>query len=338
MRVLIYFQPKSRDTHNYEGKRVMKNLIEACRLNGIEMTTDPLERYDVAHFVSTKAHRYIRNAHLRKIPIIVSALMSENDPDARLLKKRDDKWEISARDKAMLELATLVIVPTESGKAILTHLGVTTPIEVLSEGVIKGRFNRDHTIEKGIFIRYFGHDPARKLVMANGRYSSDSGLPDYIQIARKFPQVDFYYFGPQPTLFSLSFFKREFRKAPPNVHLHKTVNEDLYRSGLLNAVAFMLPSYYPAGTVSILDPMMSRVQIIARSDAIYPDLIADKTTGYIANSNFELEKTLERLLNGTSEPTIDKAYKKALTLDLEISAKRLKDIYESFVDYGKKTN
>jgi len=338
VRVLIYFQPQSRDTRNYEGKRVMKNLVEACRLEGISHTTDPLEAYDVAHFVGVKANKYIRNAHLRQVPVIISALMTENDPDARVLKKRGDKWEIGAADLATLQAATLVIVPTESAKTILTHLGVTTPIEVLSEGVIKGRFNQEHTLEKGIFLRYYGHNPARKFVMANGRYSKDSGLPDYIQIARKFPDVDFYYFGPQPTAFSLWFFKREYRHAPKNVHLHKTVHEDVYRSALMNAAAFMLPNYYPAGTVSILDPMMSRVQIIARRDAIYPDMIGDRQTGYIADSNYDLEKTLEKFLAGTLPPTTAKAYQKAVALDLEIGAKRLKDIYESFAHYGKTAN
>ncbi len=335
MRALVYFQPLSRDTHNYEGMRVVKNLYEGCRLANIDVTTDPLEQYDIAHFVSTKAYKYIKNAYLRKVPIIISALMSENDPDARLLSKHDGKWEITTHDLAVLELATLIIVPTVSGKTILTHLGVTTPIEVLSEGIIKGRFNQEHELEKGIFARYCGYNPNRKLVIANGRYSQESGLPDYIQIARQFPDVDFYYFGPQPTLWSFWFFKKEYRQAPNNVHLKKTVHEDVYRSALLNASAFMLPSYYPAGTVSVLDPMLSKTQIIARRDAVYPDLVIDKITGYIGDSNHDLEKTLRHYLDGKIASTIEVAYQKALEVDLDIIAKKLKDIYETLANYGK---
>jgi 1,2-diacylglycerol-3-alpha-glucose alpha-1,2-glucosyltransferase len=329
MRPLIYFQPKSRDTHNYEGMRVVKNLYEAARLMSIDFTTDPLQAYDLAHFVSTKAYKYIKNALLRKVPVIISALMSENDPDARLLLKTGDKWRIKQRDLAILQAATLIIVPTTSGKTILNHLGVTTPIEVLSEGVIKGRFVQGHELEKGIFPRYFGYNPKRQLVIANGRYSKESGLPDYIDIARKFPEVDFYYFGPQPNLLSLWFFKREYRTAPPNVYLKKTIHEDVYRSALMNAIVFMLPSYYPSGTVSVLDPMMSKCQIIARKTAIYPDLIIDKKTGFIGDSNYELEKTLARFLAGHQQATTEQAYQKALELDLEKIAPRLKDIYES---------
>ena len=338
MRVLIYFQPQSRDTHNFEGMRVVKNLYEAARLAGIEFTTDPLEQYDVAHFVSTKAYKFIKNAELRHVPIIISALMSESDPDARLLHRRGDKLEISPRDLAILQTSTLVIVPTDSGKTILTHLGVTTPIEVLSEGVIKGRFNHEHILEKGIFARYFGYNPSRPLIIANGRYSTESGLPDYIQIARKFPNIDFYYFGPQPNLWSFWFFKKEYRNAPSNVYLKKTVHEDVYRSALLNAKAFILPGYYQAGTVSVLDPMMSRCQIIARKDAIYPELIVDKQTGYLATSNYEIEKTLIKFVGGTLPPTTEAAYQKALSLDLEKIAPRLKDIYESLALFGQATN
>ncbi len=337
MRVLIYFRPQSRDTHNYEGMRVVKNLYEAARLSGVNFTTDPLEAYDVAHFVSTKAEKYIKNALLRKVPVIISALMSENDPDARLLSKKDGKWDISSRDWSILQSATLVIVPTASGKTILTHLGVTTPIEVLSEGIIKARYNHEHEIEKGIFPRYFGYNPSRPLVIAHGRYSKESGLPDYIAIARQFPQVDFYYFGPQPNRWSFWYFKKEYRHAPANVHLKKTVHEDVYRSALLNAKAFMLPSYYAAGTVSVLDPMLARVQIIARAEAVYPDFLTNNQTGYVANSNYELEKTLEKYLSGQWPGTVETAYKKALALDLEKIAPRLKDIYESLAGFGKPT-
>jgi 1,2-diacylglycerol-3-alpha-glucose alpha-1,2-glucosyltransferase len=329
MRVLVYFQPQSRDTHNYEGKRVVKNLYEACRLAGVDFTTDPLESYQVAHFVSTKAYKFIKNTHLRKVPIIISALMSENDPDARLLIKRENKWDILQRDKAVLQLASLIIVPTQSGKEILLSLGITAPIEVLSEGVIKGRFNREHALEKGIFPRYFDYDVRRPLVIANGPYSKESGLPDFIEIARKFPNVDFYYFGPQPNLLSFWFFKKEYRHAPANVHLKKTVHEDVYRSALLNATVFMLPSHYPSGTVSVLDPMMSKCQIIARQEAIFPELVAHKATGYIASSNYELEKTLEAFLDGKLASTIELAYQKALEVDLETIAPKLKYAYEA---------
>jgi 1,2-diacylglycerol-3-alpha-glucose alpha-1,2-glucosyltransferase len=315
--------------------RVVKNLYEAARLAGVSFTTDPLEEYDVAHFVSTKAEKYIKNALLRRVPVIISALMSENDPEARLLSKKDGKWDMAFRDLSILQSATLVIVPTTSGKTILTHLGVTTPIEVLSEGIIKGRYNHEHEIEKGIFPRYFGYNPARPLIIAHGRYSKESGLPDYIAIARKFPQADFYYFGPQPTRWSFWYFKKEYRQAPPNVHLKKTVHEDVYRSALLNAKAFMLPSYYTAGTVSVLDPMLARVQIIARDEAVYPDFLTNKKTGYVASSNYELEKTLEQYLSGQLPGTVEAAYKKALELDLEKIAPRLKDIYESLTGFGK---
>lgn len=331
MRVLVYFQPQSRDTHNYEGKRVVKNLYEACRLAEIDFTTDPLEEYQLAHFVSTKAYKYIKNAYLRKVPIIISALMSENDPDARLLRKRDDKWDIPLRDRSVLQLASLIIVPTQSGKEILLSLGITTPIEVLSEGVIKGRFNREHTLERGIFPRYFAHDTNRPLVIANGRYSRESGLPDYIEIARKFPNVDFYYFGPQPNLWSFWFFKKEYRNAPANVFLKKTVHEDVYRSALLNASAFLLPSHYPAGTVSVLDPMMSKCQIIARKEAIFSELLEHKVTGYIASSNFEIEKMLASFIEGKLPSTIEAAYQKALAVNLEAVAPKLKNTYEKLV-------
>jgi len=335
MRVLVYFQPQSRDTHNYEGKRVVKNLYEACRLAGVDFTTDPLESYQVAHFVSTKAYKYIKNAHLRKVPIVISALMSENDPDARLLTKRDDKWEIPQRDKAVLQLAALIIVPTQTGKEILLSLGITAPIEVLSEGVIKGRFNCEHTLEKGIFPRYFDYNVNRPLVIANGRYSRASGLPDYIEIARKFPEVDFYYFGPQPNLLSFWFFKKEYRSAPSNVYLKKTVHEDVYRSALLNATAFMLPSHHPSGTVSVLDPMMSKCQIFARKQAIFPELIEDKITGYIANSNFELERMLSAFLEGKLPSTIEIAYQNAIALDLETIAPKLKYAYEALAQMAR---
>ncbi len=334
MRVLIYFEQNKRNKNLYEGARVRKSLKGACELNKLSYTSDPREPYDIAHFVSVKDEEVINIALAKKVPVVISALMCENDPDAAMLNQKGEVPTIKPRVLKILNRVTLILVPTETGRAILKHSGVETPIRVLSEGVNLSRFDKAKTLETQIFPRYFRVEKGRKLVISTGEYTESAGLADLVNVARKRPDAEFFFFGRKPRFFVPSHLKKIFRSAPKNCHFQDLVEDDVYRSALMNADVYLLPGFTKAGTVTMLDAMAAQCQIIAREEAVYNDMFVNKKDAYICKTTVELEKKLGAFLDGNLEPTIDSAYAKAKAVDLKKIGSVLKDIYDSLYYFG----
>ncbi|MCX5775024.1 MAG: glycosyltransferase [Firmicutes bacterium] len=334
MRILIYFEPKRRNQKIYEGVRVRKSLKGACELNGISYTSDPRESYDIAHFVGVRDEEVINEALLKKAPVIISALMCENDPDAAMLVQKGEVPTLAPRTLRILNRVTLIIVPTEDGRIILKHAGVETPIRVLSEGVNLSRFDPTNELEKQIFLRYYHLEKSRKLVVSVGVYDKEAGLHDLVNIARKRPDSEFYFFGRKKGWFMPRVVRRVLKVAPKNCHFQPIVDDDVYRSALLNANVFFVPSYVKAGTVSFLDAMAAKCQIIARESAVYADMLTNKKEAHICKTTSECEKKLGSFLDGKLESTVDAAYELAQTVDLKKVGMALKDIYDSLYYFG----
>lgn len=334
MRVLIYFEQNKRNKNLYEGARVRKSLKGACELNKLSYTSDPREAHDIAHFVSVKDEEVINVALARKIPVVISALMCENDPDASMLNQKGEVPTLKPRALKILNRVTLILVPTETGRAILKHSGVETPIRVLSEGVNLSRFDKAKTLETQIFPRYFRLEKGRKLVISTGDYSENAGLSDLVNVARKRPDTEFFYFGPKPRFFIPVKIKKILHSAPKNCHFQDLVEDDVYRSALMNADVYFLPGYTKAGTVTMLDAMAAQCQIIAREEAVYNDMFVNKKDAYICKTSIELEKKIGAYLDGNLEPTIESAFSKAKAVDLKKIGSVLKDIYDSLYYFG----
>lgn len=334
MRVLIHFEPKRRNQKIYEGVRVRKSIKGACELNGISYTSDPRESYDVAHFVGANDEKIINEALLKKAPVIISALMCENDPDASMLVQKGEVPTLTPRMLKLLNRVTLIIVPTDGGRIILKHAGVETPIRVLSEGVNLSRFDPNNELEKQIFLRYYHLEKNRKLVIGSGIYDKEAGLQDLVNIARKRPDTEFYFFGRKKGWFMPRVVRRITKVAPKNCHFHDIIDDDVYRSALLNANAYFITSYVKAGTVSLLDAMAAKCQIIARESAVYTDMLSNKKEAYICKTTSECEKKLSSFLDGKLAPTVEAAYTLAKKVDLKKVGVSLKDIYESVYYLG----
>ena len=118
MKVLVSFQPNRRAT-DFEGARVRKTIKGALEMANVEYTTSIVDKFDVMHLISAEDENKANDAKENNIPLVVSALYSEDDPLANYVdyKNKDGKRTISLKSKGLrfLNKADLVLVPSESG-------------------------------------------------------------------------------------------------------------------------------------------------------------------------------------------------------------------------------
>ena len=133
MKALVHFQPNI-VADIFEGARLRKTIKAALEVSGVPHTDILADDFDVAHFIYVEEDNVISELIDRHIPIVVSALYCEDDPDASYIeyKNKDGNRSYSVKPKALkfLEKASLVLVPNQSAKDILVNAGLKTRIEI----------------------------------------------------------------------------------------------------------------------------------------------------------------------------------------------------------------
>lgn len=338
MKVLVSFQP-NRKAVEFEGARVRKTIKGALEMANVEYTTSVVDKFDVMHLISTEDENKANDAKENNIPIIVSALYSEDDPLANYVdyKSKDGKRTITlkSRGQRFLNKADLVLVPSESGRNFLVENGVTSDIQVVMPGVNVSRFDFSRADEKDIFYRYFRENRSKKLVIAMGEYDNNmDGINAFINAAKKCPDVLFYYFGRESIPGILKSFKLRslINSCPRNVKFQGIVPDDLYRSALMNADIFMLPGYKVTGVVSLLDAMAAKCQLIVRQQAVFDGLLQDGKTAYLAQYSETLTSLTKDYFDNKLKPTIEAAYNEVSKLTLESFGEKLKWFYQQQIN------
>ena len=340
MKTLVYFQPSLKND-NFEGARMRKTIKGALEIVNSKYTSNLYDDYDVAHFMSPDDENKLNIALERNVPTVVSALFGEDDPTTRFInyKSKDGKRTntLKARALRMLNKANLVLVPTESAKEFLIENGVTSQIEACIPGINLSRFNFSREDEKELFYRYFREDKNKKIVLAMGEYSYNmEGIHALIDAALKRPDVGFYYIGCESLGSSVGKAKKIIKNSPKNMHFVNILPDDIYRSLLLNADAFMLPGYNIAGIVSVEEAMAAKCQLIVRKSAVFPEFLKNERTAYIAEFSETLTSLCLDYLDEKIKPTTDEAYRNISQYNLENFGKQLLNIYTKLIVYINK--
>lgn len=335
MKVLVYFQPNAKHD-NFEGARLRKTIKSALEMKNIPYTDTLMGDFDVAHFLYVEDESLLLELKERHIPIIVSALYAESDPEASFLeyKNKDGEKIITVKNKAikLLEKADLILVPNNTAKTILEGAGINIPIEICPLGVNFSRFDFSRDDEKGIFYRYFSCEKGKTIVISLGDLSL-SGFNAYINAAKEYKDANFYYFLKEERGIKLSKEnKRILKNLPVNLFLTKLVPDDVYRSALINCDLFVNLDYKPTGIVSISEAMAAKCQIISREQELLKDILVDQKTAYVAEYTETLESIIKDYLDGKLKPTIENAYKEISKNDINAFGDNLIGKYQTLIN------
>lgn len=314
MRVLVYFQPKSPKYDGFEGARLRKTIKGALESVGVTYTSELVDNYDIAHFLSIEDENKVDYAVDKGVPVVVSCMYCEDDPVAAFVeyKNKNGNKTYSLKSKALkfLQKANLIQVPTEFAKNFLIENGVDKPIVVIPVGVNVSRFDFSRDDEKDIFYRYFSEDRNKKLVIGAGEYTQAmDGITAFINVGKKHPNINFHFFGKLDYHKLPRKIKKHLKDAPKNIKFNGLVPDDVYRSAMMNADLFMVPGYNYSGSINIIEAMAAKCQIVSRiQNKENFDLLINEETAYLAEFSETLTSLASDYLQGKIKPTIEKAY------------------------------
>lgn len=339
MKILIPYQHIN-ETDITECARLRKSLKGALELMGVEYCVSNVENFDIIHLFSTDDYPKAVDAKSRGAYIVVSALMAESNPTSAFLdfKYKDGVINntLSTKGAKLLRLADLILVPSESAKEILINEGIENRIEILNPGINLSRFDFSREDEKELFYRYHRIDKNKKLVLGVGDYESLEGINAFLESAKKCNDTIFCFFGQtkNPKRIPIKVMSL-MKKSPDNVIFNVNVNDDIYRSALLNASVLLLPLYRYASVVSILEAMGAKCEIIAREQSLFEGFLVNGQTAHIAKFSETLVTLTRDFIDGKVKPTSLEAYEEVKKHTLENIGKKLTRYYEELLDSKK---
>lgn len=143
----------------------------------------------------------------------------------------------------------------------------------------------------------------------------------------------FFYFIETNSFKDRFFVKKLANKNPSNLIVRSLVNDDVFRSGLMNANFYIETSNKKVGTLSLVDTFASETHLIACKNAIYNDVVDEN----VASVYLTLENIINIIEKG--ESSYDKQRKNALKRAEKASisnfANKLKEIIETLLNKRK---
>ena len=326
MKVFIPYTSR-KATEAFEGSRLRKTLKGACEVADISWVDSPRDKVDVAHFLSPSDHALLKDKKKEGVPCVVSAFYAEDDPLASFLT-HSSKPKPTARALAILNDADLVLVPSQRMKQFAIDSGVTARIEVLEPAVRINRFSNTAT-EARIFRRYFYVRPEEKIVVATGNYYDKKAFNLIKKTVKACPNLSFYFFGATDRLGFFRFIRGFGR--PQNLHFLSIVQDDIYRSALMNSMAYIATESNRPNAIGPMEAFASKTQVVAFESARSNPLLVEKESCYFFQTPEEMGKYLSSLNSGIAESTINSAYAIAKSHSLVHHGTKLKQFYESLI-------
>jgi 1,2-diacylglycerol-3-alpha-glucose alpha-1,2-glucosyltransferase len=327
MKVCIYFEAEKLIQTSGIG-RAQSHQKKALELVGIPYTTDPNEDYDLLHIntYAMNAANEINKAHAAGKPVIFHAHSTEEDFKNSFILSNQLAPLFKLHLINMYSMAELLITPTPYAKGLIENYGITKPIIPVSNGVDIHRYARDEEKVKA-FRKYFSLKSDQKVVMGVGFYFERKGIVDFIEVARRCPELTFIWFGYTAKIALKINVRVAMDNLPPNIILPGYVRGPIIEGAFSDADAFFFPSFEETEGIVVLEALAAQCPVLVREiGAFDPWLISEKNC-LKANTVEGFVKQLRRITTHQIDTTPE-GYMTAKERDLPEIGKQLKAVYE----------
>ena len=310
--------------------RAMKHQEIALKLAGVDFTTNSNDEFDIIHLntINPKSYLLAKKAHRNGKKVIFHAHSTEEDfrnsfALSNLAAPAFKKWLIKCYNTA-----DLLLTPTEYSRDLLSRYNLKAPIIAISNGIDLSQFSKNPDKIKA-FREYFKLKKNDKVVISVGHYFERKGLPDFMAVAREFPDAKFIWFGFTSAAMLTENVKKSIRKKPANVILPGYISGEIIQGAFASADLFFFPSYEETEGIVVLEALAAKCQVLVRNIGVYDSwLIKDKNC-LMGENNDEFIEQISRYFNREISSTIEEGYKVAHSRSLEKIGVQLKEIYEN---------
>ncbi|MFI3251819.1 MAG: glycosyltransferase family 4 protein [bacterium] len=221
----------------------------------------------------------------------------------------------------------IIITPTEYSKKILDGYKLKRNVIALSNGIDTEFFSPDKS-EVQAFREKYDIKDGEKVVISVGHYIERKGVIDFVETARKMPDVKFIWYGFTPFSVVPSHVKHAIKTAPSNVNFAGYVSRDELRTAYRSADLYAFFSHEETEGIVILEALACEIPMVIRDIPVYDDWLEDGINVHKSQSNEEFITKITSILDGTAVDLVKAGKMVADERSIDSIGKKLKAIYE----------
>ncbi|MBP5092254.1 MAG: glycosyltransferase [Bacilli bacterium] len=330
MKVLIDFRP-AKGCENYEGARLRKTLKGACESADVTWVESLLSSPDVAHFLSPDDGGKAKKAKDKGCKVVFSIGYSDSDPKTNFFYKKNGGLLLKRKGLKTLSYADLLLVPDVETKERLENGLIKGKIVVLEPTVNLARFECVSAVERSVFKRYFSVKDGEPYALAIGEYQKKGAVACFEDLAKRNPELKFYVLFNRTRSFASTYrANKENARAPKNLFYSPLVEDDVYRSALLGASAF-IKFGNSNDAVSLYEAFASKTPVIAIGENEEAPFLKNGKNCLAYQKAADVPNLLQTLSKDEMREIIITAYRQARDNALPIFGKKLKACYQDLI-------
>lgn len=241
---------------------------------------------------------------------------------SNLLAPLFNKWIILC-----YELGDLVITPTPYSKRLLESYGIKKPIYAISNGVDIGFFSPSRE-RRTVFREKYKLSSSDKAVISVGHYIERKGLLDFVELARRMPEVHFFWFGYTNLKLVPKRIRTAIQNSPKNLSFPGYVERDELRDAYCGCDLFAFLSNEETEGIVVLEALACGIPTLVRDIPVYEGWLSDGKNVYKAMDLTEFAKKTTGVLTGTLPDLTASGLRTAQERSLETVGKKLVRIYQ----------
>jgi 1,2-diacylglycerol-3-alpha-glucose alpha-1,2-glucosyltransferase len=337
MKVLLFFQnPETIKTSGIG--RAMKHQMIALKSAGVDFTIDPKDDYDLVHIntLMNESERLLKKCNKKGVPVIVHGHSTYED-----FRNSFRLWKLIAlwfnhQITYMYKHAGMIITPTPYSKRLIEGYKLGPKVVSISNGIEIEDYRPDKKKVED-FKSFFNVQEGEKVVIGIGYPFQRKGILDFFEVARKFPDVKFIWFGHLQKIATQLKILRGIKHKPNNVIMPGYIDNSIIKGAMQYASCLFFPSYEETEGIVVLEALASQCVVLVRRIGVYDEWLKENENCLMASSNDEFAEKLNYLFANDCHQLVENGYDLVKKRNLAIVGEQLKDTYEKFYEeFSKK--
>lgn len=222
----------------------------------------------------------------------------------------------------------IIITPTDYSKQLLEseNYRIRKPVFSLSNGIDTEFWKPDPAAGRR-FREKYGISEKKKVAISVGHYIDRKGILDFIEMGRRMPQTEFYWFGYTNLYLIPGKIRRAICHAPANVHFPGYVNRDELRDAYCGSDVFLFLTKEETEGIVLLEALACEIPVVLRDIPIYSEWLWNGVDVYKGRNMDEFLDITDKILSDKVQNLTLQGRKTAAERDFAKVAVRLKRIY-----------
>ena len=223
-------------------------------------------------------------------------------------------------------LGDVIVTPTEYSRRLLKSYGLKPPVYSISNGVDTTFFAPDPA-RRAAFRSRWGLRKGERAVISVGHTIVRKGLLEFLELARRMPEVRFLWFGWTDPCLIPQEVREAMACAPENVRFPGFVDRERLREAYCGADLFAFMSHEETEGIVVLEALACGIPTVVRDIPVYEGWLKDGKNIYKASNTDEFQQKVVGILKGTLPDLTGAGRRVAEDRSMAAIGERLREVY-----------